>query len=298
MNLDERAQSSTQPGGGHAERDTDLTLTGLSPAAGRAVAAATRCGPAAPPWRSSSSAGARTRSRRSIAATLSTSRIVDQPTMSEPSGVSGPVGPAADAGDEHIEPGTYRVLVGADASGGEIEADLTVEGPGWNGGNFPTAAGGRDATAASASTGPTRSRPGPGATTTLRTPTWVRARRPSRSSSPQLPGSTVVQPVTADASCSATTPSTCGWRSPTTAPRTAVLPRRGDAARQSRHQLQRRAQDGRHGLLGPGRWTGSRSWSTRGTRTARRPTWWTGSPRRATPSASLASRAGHASGAS
>jgi hypothetical protein len=65
------------------------------------------------------------------------SPIVDEPT-SDASAAAVPAALPEDAGDEHLEPGTYRILVGSDASGGEIEADLTLEGPSWSGGNFPT----------------------------------------------------------------------------------------------------------------------------------------------------------------
>jgi hypothetical protein len=62
------------------------------------------------------------------------SPIVDEPTSeATPSELPG------DAGEDQLEPGTYRVLVGAEATGdGEIEADLTLEGSGWKAGNFPT----------------------------------------------------------------------------------------------------------------------------------------------------------------
>jgi hypothetical protein len=38
-----------------------------------------------------------------------------------------------------LDAGTYRVLVGSDANGVALEADLTFAEPDWNGGNFPTA---------------------------------------------------------------------------------------------------------------------------------------------------------------
>jgi hypothetical protein len=40
-------------------------------------------------------------------------------------------------GQAPLEPGTYRMPVGVDASGGAIDADLTVHGSGWFGNNFP-----------------------------------------------------------------------------------------------------------------------------------------------------------------
>lgn len=49
-----------------------------------------------------------------------------------------PVDLPPDAGPPgSLEPGTYRVLVGSDAPGLVLEADLTLE-AGWRGGNFPT----------------------------------------------------------------------------------------------------------------------------------------------------------------
>lgn len=38
-----------------------------------------------------------------------------------------------------VDPGTYRVLVGADADGNRIEADLTLGGTSWAGSNYPVA---------------------------------------------------------------------------------------------------------------------------------------------------------------
>ncbi len=60
------------------------------------------------------------------------------PTVSEPTSEATPSALPENAGSDYLEPGTYRVVVGADATGGRIEADLTLEGPGWSGGNFPT----------------------------------------------------------------------------------------------------------------------------------------------------------------
>jgi hypothetical protein len=61
-----------------------------------------------------------------------------QPTQPTASGSdTNPPALATDPGPEDLEPGTYRVLVGADSTGAAIEADLTVEGPGWRSGDFP-----------------------------------------------------------------------------------------------------------------------------------------------------------------
>ena len=38
----------------------------------------------------------------------------------------------------NLEPGTYRMLVGVDATGVEIVADLTFDGPDWISGPYPT----------------------------------------------------------------------------------------------------------------------------------------------------------------
>ena len=43
-----------------------------------------------------------------------------------------------DRGAAALRPGTFRILVGADEVGAPIAADLTIEGPGWSAGNFPT----------------------------------------------------------------------------------------------------------------------------------------------------------------
>jgi hypothetical protein len=62
-------------------------------------------------------------------------------TAPTPSGTS--TSPAAAAPptlseeDGNLEPATYRLLVGIDSAGAPIEADLTVDGPGWDSGNFP-----------------------------------------------------------------------------------------------------------------------------------------------------------------
>ncbi len=42
-----------------------------------------------------------------------------------------------DRGPSGLRPGTFRILVGADAEGAPIAADLTFTGLGWNAGNFP-----------------------------------------------------------------------------------------------------------------------------------------------------------------
>ncbi len=71
-----------------------------------------------------------------------------------------------------------------------------LRGPGLGLGELPGRRDRRDPRRRSASTSPRRSRPGPAAAATRRTPTWARAREPSRGSSPGLPESKVVQPVT------------------------------------------------------------------------------------------------------
>jgi hypothetical protein len=57
---------------------------------------------------------------------------------SEPSGSAAAPALPGDPGPEELEPGTYRVLVGPDATGAAIRADLTVAGPGWSAGDYPT----------------------------------------------------------------------------------------------------------------------------------------------------------------
>ena len=95
-----------------------------------------------------------------------------------------------------LEPGTYRVLVGADATGAAIEADLTVEGPGWESGNFPVVETGAihaglgvyEPSALAAGTGCSGDAPNFAVGETPRALADQLA---------QLPRSTVVQPVTA-----------------------------------------------------------------------------------------------------
>ena len=65
------------------------------------------------------------------------SGIVDQPTSTAEASGAAPATLAADPGRGDLEAGTYRVLVGSDSAGSPIEADLTVAGPGWRSGNFP-----------------------------------------------------------------------------------------------------------------------------------------------------------------
>ena len=66
------------------------------------------------------------------------SGIVDQPgSTDEPSGAV-PATLPMEPGPDDLEAGTYRVLVGSDSAGASLEADLTITGPGWSAGNFPT----------------------------------------------------------------------------------------------------------------------------------------------------------------
>jgi len=60
--------------------------------------------------------------------------IVDEPSDAR----SAPTTSALQDGRRRpVEPGTYRVLVGVDAAGERIEADMTVSGPGWASGDSP-----------------------------------------------------------------------------------------------------------------------------------------------------------------
>ena len=64
--------------------------------------------------------------------------LATQPTQPTASGSeTKPPALAPEPGPEDLEPGTYRVLVGADSTGAAIEADLTVQGQGWRSGDFP-----------------------------------------------------------------------------------------------------------------------------------------------------------------
>ena len=58
-------------------------------------------------------------------------------STSEPSTFAAAPALPPDPGREDLEPGTYRVLVGPGATGTAIRADLTVDGPGWSAGDFP-----------------------------------------------------------------------------------------------------------------------------------------------------------------
>jgi hypothetical protein len=66
-----------------------------------------------------------------------------EPGPSEPSAPSAPrttPPPYQDLDGSAIEPGTYRMYVGADADGGKIEADLTLTGPSWTARDLPMVA--------------------------------------------------------------------------------------------------------------------------------------------------------------
>lgn len=63
----------------------------------------------------------------------------------DPGPASGPTGTATpsapvDLGRSVLAPGTYRTFVGHGAAGGRIEADYTVDGDNWSGGDFPLVA--------------------------------------------------------------------------------------------------------------------------------------------------------------
>ena len=208
------------------------------------------------------------------------------PGTSAPSGDAPPPTLSEDGGP--LEPGTYRLLVGTDATGAAIEADLTFEGPRLGLGELPGGRDRRHPRRRSASTGPRRSRPGPAATATRRTPTFARAREPSRGSSPgsrKAPSSSPSHPPRR----TATTPSTCGSRSPTTVPRargTASRRRRGAVTASATASSPRRSS----WTSGSWTWTASRWWSTRGTRATPRRRWWTRSTRPASRSPSSPAR--------
>jgi hypothetical protein len=55
----------------------------------------------------------------------------------EPSVMGVPPPLAADPGSDDLEPGTYRVIVGRDADGAMLWADLTFEGEHWQSGDYP-----------------------------------------------------------------------------------------------------------------------------------------------------------------
>ena len=66
------------------------------------------------------------------------SEIATQPSStSEPSTFAAAPELPPDPGPKELEPGTYRVLVGLDATGATITADLTVDGSGWSAGDYP-----------------------------------------------------------------------------------------------------------------------------------------------------------------
>lgn len=63
---------------------------------------------------------------------------IDVGPADTPSRRSEPAPPAIPSGDRPpLEPGTYRMPVGLDASNALISADVTLEGPGWIGGDYP-----------------------------------------------------------------------------------------------------------------------------------------------------------------
>ena len=199
------------------------------------------------------------------------------PIVGEPTSEANPAALPGDAGEDQLEPGTYRVLVGADATGdGEIEADLTLEGSGWKAGNFPTVQEGvtyggiavyrPDALAVESGCNHDVSNDRVGETPQALAE-QLAGSRGARSSSQSGPRRS-----------SATTPSTYGSGSPTTAPMagaTASRRRHEAVAASASAACPRRSS----WTSGSWTWTECRSWSTPGTRTARRPPWWTGSPR-------------------
>jgi hypothetical protein len=64
----------------------------------------------------------------------------EPPVVNEPSEpAEAAIPPAWPDNEEAVPPGTYRVLVGYDADGGAIEADVTIDGSNWEGSNYPVA---------------------------------------------------------------------------------------------------------------------------------------------------------------
>ncbi len=61
----------------------------------------------------------------------------EQTATPVPSVDQAPPALAGNMGSEDLEPGPYRLLVGSDAQGEPLEADVTLAGDGWWSGNFP-----------------------------------------------------------------------------------------------------------------------------------------------------------------
>ena len=104
--------------------------------------------------------------------------------------------PSRTTADSRSSPARYRMFVGVDAAGVTIQADLTIEGPGWTAGTIRCVSEG--ATSAGVGCLPARLRwpPGPVAPATSRTGTSGKTPQALARQLARLPRSTVVQPPT------------------------------------------------------------------------------------------------------
>ena len=174
------------------------------------------------------------------------------------------------AGD--LEPGTYRVLVGADAGGLPDRGGPDLRGPGLECRELPDCCRTPRASAGSVSTSPCALAAGSGCSgDARRPPTWARARGPSRSSSPSCRGARSLQPVEPTevlgryaVHLRLRIPETCPMRQYY---RVAETPR---AVAASATTGQTRPCHRSSWTSGSSTWTATRSSSTRGTRSARR----------------------------
>ena len=201
------------------------------------------------------------------------SRVAGTPTpASEPATIPPPcrrTGPRS-------SPGTYRMLVGVDAAGGAIDADLTFDGPDWIGGTIRRVRRCARPSAGSVSTGPMRWPPAPVAPATSR-PGPGRDPAGPRPAARRLPRSTVVQPPT-PVQAFGHDAVHLRLRIDDDAPRTSV-PRRGDAqVAVVGITLRATAPQGVVIDFWVVDLDGTPVVVDSGTRATRRPSWWTGRP--------------------
>ena len=239
-----------------------------------------RAGPPAPPQRG---AGRRRRRGRGRARRRGRVRRHRSSTPGPRPSRPRPSDPAVRARDDpavlartdgrRLEPGTYRMFVGVDAAGATIDADLTVDGPELDQRDLSGRVRGRELRPVSAVYQPERWPPGPVAPATSRTRTSAETPQALAQQLAQLPRSTVVQPATPteafghdaihlrlriDNDC----PADQGYRV-------------AETHRGSRGITYSAAPRTSSSTSGSWTWTGLRSWSTCGTRSTRRASWWT-----------------------